>query len=233
MFHHFSMRFVIYVRKNKIYFIVCFIVLLLVNCLLYMNANRVIIEVSKFRSKYIDTHDPFDQCSNQEPFTIPPIILLNGRKDSWTKNSWGNFNITIFHPEAFYVNKEVLPLWETRLSLVYIHALNYAFEHFESDNFIFLEDDVDILDESLLMCYIRNVVTSDEDFYSFYNCNRKDIVYEWGTQMFYVKRSYIKEIIRLSLSRPNIPFDIVISEGGNRKKASRSVIHHNGSRMMI
>jgi hypothetical protein len=165
------------------------------------------------------------------------IHRLNARGEYGNMTGWEEFKIVNFSPKekAEKIPSDLAFSWENTLSWTYLNFFLNILETDKSDFFVILEDDVGLDDADSFLTELSCVKSMKPLFFSFYNENRFEIdTYDFGTQLFYMKRTFMLDWIKLKLSLFRAaPIDIEISSLGLFKKTRNKYITHKGEHLLF
>jgi len=212
------------------------IVLITISLRLSFNADFSEIPKSLMVNRRLDKHTKCVKISN--PMLPGDVIIhrLNARGIKANNTGWDNFKILDYNPNDFnvYNLQNIGFTWPENLVWVYSHFFLWALE-FKSENdfFVILEDDVGLDNEALFLKELQCVLSSGVNFFSFFNeNNQKDDMYDYGTQLFFIKKDFARQWLSLRLkSIRGKPIDIHISSLYPFQKTINSFITHLGNHL--
>ena len=182
------------------------------------------------------SHFAVSNCS------LPRIFMINARPDEesrFAKESWKEQNyklidtkqISTFITDHSICYKET---WSNRLFSIYQRVFRDILNKYADDeDFIFIEDDVLLLDSKSFReeaCMARN---SQLEFYSFHKApSQQSCLYHHGTLSFYTSRTFLEHLAKSVPVRElcRLPIDIYIASTGPWFSTLTRIVKHNATR---
>ena len=189
-------------------------------------------------SKVNRDHDENTACSN-----LPPIVMLNARPLEARLNSSQSWE----GQDMFLINTTnvgrsnlacAVSSFANILFQIYLEIFETVLKQFpEQENFIFLEDDAELLDKDQMDVETCLARANGFQFYSFYLTEGQghSCIYQYGMVAFYVNREYIKKLLtdtRINNRFCYIPIDIYIAMHGPWYATRKNIIKHNSKRFI-
>lgn len=117
--------------------------------------------------------------------------------------------------------------WVCALIRTYRNVLTEFFDRNDAPYVVVAEDDVDVASGRLddLEAHIMSVLSAGTDgFYSFAHLGSGPCTYKFGTQLFMVRREFMRELHRACFEQCEIPIDICIATKFSFKKPREQLI---------
>ena len=192
-------------------------------------------ETSKW-SKVNREHDENTSCSN-----LPSIVMLNARPIEDRLNS----SISWEGQDLFLVNTTnlgrsnlvcTISSWSNILFQIYLEIFDTVLKQYpEQDDFIFLEDDAELMDKDQMHVETCLARANGFQFYSLYLTEEQgnSCIYQRGTVAFYANRQFIKTLladVKVDNKFCYIPIDMYIAMQGPWYSTRKNIIKHNSKR---
>lgn len=173
--------------------------------------------------------------------SLPKIFMISARPDEerrFTQKSWKEQNIKVIDTKeisTFITDHSICQeeTWSNRLFLIYQRVFRDVLNKYADDeDFIFIEDDVLLLDSKSFKvetCVIRN---SKLEFYSFHNApSQQSCLYHHGTLSFYTSRTFLEHLAKSVPVRElcRLPIDIYIASTGPWFSTLTRIVRHNAT----
>ena len=205
------------------------------------------------RSNLMKPFYKFD-CPSFAPVSPPKkvvqMFLIGGRENStrqlavqsWPSASLIDVNTTSLSRDLLDPNKNVNPCpdrsFENALVAVYLKVFTDVLNHSkwtEHDTFMFVEDDVVLLEWAWLQSEVAAAMERSVDFYSLYKPpNSTDCIYNWGTQAFTISRAFMRTLVALDQHTRCIhEIDMIIASMGPFYVTQREIVRHIGQRLQL
>lgn len=187
-------------------------------------------------SKVNREHDENTSCSN-----LPSIVMLNARPIEARLNS----SLSWEGQDMFLINttnlgRSSLVCTESSFSnilfQIYLEIFDVVLKRYpQQDDFIFLEDDAELLDKTQMQVETCLARANGFQFYSLYLTEEQgdSCIYQRGTVAFYVNRKFIKRLledVRIDNKFCHIPIDMYIAMHGPWYATRKHIIKHNSKR---
>lgn len=187
-------------------------------------------------SQFNRQHDENAPC-----FNLPSIIMLNARpiEDRLISSlSWEGQDLLLVNTTN--LGRSNLGCadssWSTILFQIYLEIFDTVLKRFpEQEDFIFLEDDAELLDKDQMQVETCLAREKGFQFYSLYLTEEQgdSCLYQRGTVAFYVNRRFIKtllEDVKVHNKFCYIPIDMYIAMHGPWYSTRYNIIKHNSTR---
>lgn len=242
------MRALRYAKQKPVTCWLTFIVTIVTLCFIFKYFDVVVFKLLMRLSGY----DPTTACltfpispeSYQRNINLTRIFILNARPhvNGSIIKSWFSLdpvylriNYSLTMESLQRLPRELDSQWFVNLNLTYINLFAFLLNRYPTnDAFIIVEDDV--LLTAIPELFLQEVACAkhlDLPFYSFYDERRlTSSEYNYGTQAFYLTRSFARTFLReLLWYAARQPLDIILSEHHKLYKTRKSLVKHLGSRL--
>ena len=175
---------------------------------------------------------------------LPKLFMISGRpfeERVHAYNSWLAHGVEI-------IDTKELSLWllthtdckrktfGNRLFRIYQKVFTDIFKKYPTDkDFIFIEDDVLLIDFESLKAEACMARRRNLRFYSFFQPSaQQSCLYHHGTLAFYINRSFLKHLAT-DVSKPELcrlPIDIYIAKHGPWYSTTKTIVKHNATRRL-
>jgi hypothetical protein len=181
---------------------------------------------------------------------VVPMFLIGGRDNStrqlalqsWPSESLIPVNTTSLSRDLLDPNKNVNPCTDhsfaNALVAVYLKVFKDVLNHSkwtEHDTFMFVEDDVVLLEWAWLQLEVAAAMERSADFYSLYKVpNSTDCIYNHGALAFTISRAFMRTLVALDQhTRCTHPIDMIIASMGPFYVTQREIVRHIGQRLHL
>jgi len=173
--------------------------------------------------------------------SLPKIFRISARPDAETQAaqmSWKDENVEVID------TKEISRLitdnsicskmtWSNRLFSIYQRVFRDILKkHSDDQGFIFIEDDVLLLDRKSFRTEACMAQDSKLQFYSFYRpTSQQSCLYNHGTLCFYVNREFLEHLAIFVPVREfcRLPIDMYLASIGPWFSTSKMIVKHNAT----
>ena len=171
----------------------------------------------------------------------PKIFMISARPEHQRRSSWESWKN---HGVNMIDTKRISDLitdnsickkqtWSNRLFSIYQKVFRDVLKKYTEDkDFIFVEDDVVLVDLREIMAEICMAQKLEFGFYSFYKPqSQKSCLYHHGTLCFYISRSYLEHLAKYVDQRDfcRLPIDIYIASSGPWYSTTKIIVKHNAT----
>jgi len=183
------------------------------------------------------------RLSNDAVFkcSLPKIFKISARPDAETQPaqmSWKDENVEVID------TKEISRLitdnsicskmtWSNRLFSIYQRVFRDILKkHSDDQGFIFIEDDVLLLDRKSFRTEACMAQDSKLQFYSFYRpTSQQSCLYHHGALCFYVNREFLEHLAMFVPAREfcRLPIDIYLASTGPWFSTLKMIVKHNAT----
>ena len=183
-----------------------------------------------------EKHNIYSACDD-----LPPIIMLNARPMSarlHAARSWLNQELLVIN--TTFMGKSIFECpettWSNNLFNTYLKVFDYVLKTypFNETDFIFVEDDAELLDAEQMRIDACIARVSQYKFYSFFRTPQQGntCIYQWGTQAFYITRKLMKKVLEEVDHHTlcYIPIDMYMAMLGPWYATRSNIIKHNSLR---
>jgi hypothetical protein len=181
---------------------------------------------------------------------VVPMFLIGGRDNStrqlalqsWPSASLIAVNTSSLSRDLLDPNKSVNPCtnrsFENALVAVYLKVFTDVLNHSKwtkHDIFMFVEDDVVLLEWAWLQLEVAAAMERSADFYSLYKTpNSTNCIYNWGTQAFTFSRAFMRTLVALDQHKRCMhAIDMIIASMGPFYVTQREIVRHIGQRLQL
>ena len=170
---------------------------------------------------------------------LPKIFIISARPEKekrQAQSSWKKGQINVID------TKEISNLitdhsicrkesWSNRLFSIYQRVFRDVLNKYtEDEDFIFVEDDVFLLDHKSLRRETCMAREAHLQFYSFYRpASQQSCLYHHGTPCFYVQRQFVEHLAKSVPVREfcRLPIDMYIASIGPWYSTTKMIVQHN------
>jgi hypothetical protein len=223
------------------------------NLLVLVDERRII----HLRSNLMKPVYMFD-CPSFAPVSpterVFPMFLIGGRDfvnstrvravQSWDSTSLITIDTRSLSRDVLDPKKNVNPCsspsFENSLVTVYLKVFTDVLNDSmwtEHATFMFVEDDVELLESAWLQSEVAAARDQSVDFYSLYKTphnSDRDCIYLYGTQAFTISRGFMRQLVDLDKhTRCNHPIDMIIASMGPFYVTQRHIVRHIGQRLYL
>lgn len=175
--------------------------------------------------------------------SLPKIFMISARskeEKKYSKDSWKNQNINLIDTQEIsslmtdhFVCKEAS--WSNRLFSIYQRVFREILNNYAGDDdFIFVEDDVVLLDFKEFKAETCMARKGKLHFYSFYKpSSQVSCLYHHGTPCYYINRQFMEHLAKSVAMEDlcRLPIDLYIASSGPWYSTTKSIIKHTGTRL--
>ena len=171
---------------------------------------------------------------------LPQIIMITARPlerrlnafRSWSKQDLNLVNTTFLGNSSLQCSTIT---WSNKLFAIYLEVFSHVLWTYSNHtDFIFVEDDVHLLDADQMHVETCMARFYKYEFYSFFRTESQgdSCMYQYGTEAFYVTRKFIETILADidTKTRCRIAIDMYIAAHGPWYATRNYLVRHNSSR---